>query len=175
MQGSGLGRRSLKSMGSGDPRNAWGHILVRFQLAISFNEARRACGRNAEPAKELYLPTAQVPWLSATLLLRSDANSQPLAASTKKLPDGPHTSHFGNSQHERCHCEFGSSTRLIAQFIGVYGIRAVAVAIRMYGVTAYSLTPRKRELGIRIALGCYAAGSKRGPSRLVTMFQAQTR
>ncbi len=110
----------------------------------------------APPVEELYLPLAQVPWLSATLLVRSDANSQPLVEAVReKIAEVDRTLPVsGILSMDDVIASSVAQPRLIAQFIGVFaGFALLLAAIGMYGVTAYSVTQRKQELGIRIAMG----------------------
>jgi hypothetical protein len=93
----------------------------------------------APPVEELYLPLAQVPWLSATLRVRSEANPQPLAAAVRgKITEvDPNLPVSGILAMEDVVAGSVAQPRLIAQFVGVVaGFALLLAAIGMYGVMA---------------------------------------
>ena len=110
----------------------------------------------------MYLPLVQVPWLSVTLLVRSEANSQPLVAAVRsKIAEvDPSLSVSGILSMEEVITGSVAQPRLIAQFVGVFaGFALLLATIGMYGMMAYSVTQRKQELGIRAALGATVGNS----------------
>jgi putative ABC transport system permease protein len=115
---------------------------------------------NAANTEEMYLPMAQVPWPNTTLLVRSRANLQSLvvAVRTKIAELDPNLPVAGISSMEEVVGASVAQAKLTMQFVGIFaGFALLLAAIGIYGVTAYTVTARKQELGIRVALGARPA------------------
>jgi putative ABC transport system permease protein len=115
---------------------------------------------NAANTEEMYLPMAQVPWPNTTLLVRSRANLQSLvvAVRTKIAELDPNLPVAGISSMQEVVGASVAQAKLTMQFVGIFaGFALLLAAIGIYGVTAYTVTARKQELGIRVALGARPA------------------
>jgi putative ABC transport system permease protein len=108
----------------------------------------------------MYLPMAQAPWPTMTLVVRSNANPQPLVTAVRaKIADSdPDLPVTGILSMENVIATSVAQPRIIMQFVGVFaGFALLLAAIGIYGVMAYTVTARQQELGIRAALGARPA------------------
>ncbi len=108
-----------------------------------------------DPQPAMFLPILQSPSSQTCLVVRSNGDPQQLAAAIKStvrdLDAGlPFTIHTWNQELESA--LFPS--RMATLSLGVLGVMGAMLSITgIFGMAAYSVSKRKRELGIRMALG----------------------
>jgi predicted permease len=110
---------------------------------------------NEDPICAVYVSTAQMEQSSTNLVVRSSLTSREIAASLQRILSGiAPTAPITIRSWDDALSNVLFPARTAAAALGIMGILAAMLAITgIFGMAAYSVSKRMKELGIRVALG----------------------
>jgi putative ABC transport system permease protein len=136
------------------------HVVVGRGPAASevvgVAEDVRNAGLAQDSQPQLYLPFAQLPWGDMNLLVRTKVSPRSVAGAVRGQVQAvdPDQAVTGIQSVDELVDSSRAQSRFTMALLGVFSAVAVGLAaIGLYAVLAWSVTQRRQELGIRLALG----------------------
>ena len=113
------------------------------------------------PTEFIYYPRAQNIVANATIMLLTEADPAALAAplrATVRAIDANMPVFGVRTMEDFYYASSATLSNLLIQLVGGMGVMGLALSVvGLYGLVAYSVNRRRREIGIRMAVGAQAA------------------
>jgi putative ABC transport system permease protein len=117
-------------------------------------------GLDRESGGQIYMSHVQYPWRWMNVAIRTGGEPQAFAPVARRVIRSldPRLAMYRVATMDQLMGKLSQGRTFVLTLIGLFaGVAIVMAAVGLYGVVAYSVTQRRQEIGIRVALGARLA------------------